>query len=139
MGRILAIDYGKKRTGIAVTDPLKIIASPLDTIDTREIFAFLEKYIQAEPVESIVVGMPLRSNNEETHVTRDVLSLIDKLKQKFPAIGVYSEDERFTSKMALDAAIASGMKKKDRRVKGNIDKISAALILQSFLNRYTSG
>lgn len=137
MGRILALDYGKKRTGIAVTDPLKIIASPLETIATREIFAFLERYTKTETVECIVVGMPLRSNNEETHVTRDVISLIDKLKEKFPAIDVHSEDERFTSKMALDAAIASGMKKKDRQIKGNIDKISAAIILQSFLDRHS--
>lgn len=138
MGRILGIDYGKKRTGIAVTDPLKIIASPFETIPTPETISFLENYIKKEDVESIVVGMPLRLNNAATHATADVLRLIEKLKMKFPAVSIFAEDERFTSKMALDAAIASGMKKKDRREKGNIDKISAAIILQSFLNKRTA-
>ncbi len=137
MGRILAIDYGRKRVGIAATDPLKIIASPLETIPAHEIIPFLENYLKKEEVESIVVGMPTRLDNSDTDVTQEVVRLIAKLKDKFPAVQVYEEDERFTSKMALEAAIASGMKKKDRRNKGNIDKISAAIILQSFLSRTT--
>ncbi len=137
MGRILAIDYGRKRVGIAATDPLKIIASPLETIPAHEIIPFLENYLKKEEVESIVVGMPTRLDNSDTDVTQEVVRLIAKLKEKFTGVQVYEEDERFTSKMALEAAIASGMKKKDRRNKGNIDKISAAIILQSFLSRTT--
>lgn len=136
MGRIVAIDYGKKRTGIAITDPLRIIASPFDTVATQQIFSFLDDYLARENVEGIVVGMPLRLDNSETHTTKDVLSLIEKLKARYPSVSIYAEDEKFTSKMALDAAITSGMKKKDRRKKENIDKISAAIILQSFLNKH---
>lgn len=135
MGRILAIDYGRKRVGLASTDPLKIIASPLDTIPAHDIFHFLENYLKKEEVESIVVGMPTRLDNSDTDVTQEVIRLIEKLKTKFPDVTIHEEDERFTSKLALDAAIASGMKKKDRRNKGNIDKISATIILQSFLGR----
>jgi len=137
MGRIIAIDYGKKRTGIAVTDPLKITANPLNTIQTGELFTFLSSYIKAENVDGIVVGMPRKPDNSDTHTTQDVINLIQVLKEKYPDISVFEEDERFTSKMAMDAMIAGGMKKKDRRKKENIDKISAAIILQSFMNRHS--
>jgi len=137
MGRIIALDYGKKRTGIAVTDPLKITANPLNTIQTGELFTFLSSYIKAENVDGIVVGMPRKPDNSDTHTTQDVINLIQVLKEKYPDISVFEEDERFTSKMAMDAMIAGGMKKKDRRKKENIDKISAAIILQSFMNRHS--
>ncbi len=136
MGRVIALDYGTKRTGIAVTDPLKITANPLDTLPTTELFGFLKNYIAQEPVETIVVGMPRRLNNEETHATQPVIKFINFLKEKFPSIQIVEEDERYTSKMAVAAMIEGGMKKKDRRKKENIDKISATLILQSFLNNH---
>ncbi len=137
MARIIAIDYGKKRTGIAVTDPLKITAGPLETIPTQNIFPFLDDYIKKEPVEGIVVGMPRKLDNSDTHTTQDVIRLIEKLKQKYSQLNVFEEDEKFTSKLAKDAMLMGGMKKKDRRNKENIDRISAAIILQSFLSRHS--
>lgn len=133
MGRVLALDYGLKRTGIAVTDPLKIIASPLDTLHTPELFGFLKKYCEQEDVEVIVVGMPKTMSDQDTHATQPVRELINHLKKNYPGIEIVEEDERFTSKMAVEAMIQGGMKKKDRRKKGNIDKVSATLILQSYL------
>jgi putative Holliday junction resolvase len=133
MGRILAIDYGKKRTGIAVTDPLKIIASPLDTVPTESLLPFLKQYLMGEEVEVMVLGLPVDLNNQETHATAEVNDLVKTLKETFPLVSIRTIDERYTSKMAMDAMISGGMKKKDRANKGNIDKISAAIILQSFL------
>jgi putative Holliday junction resolvase len=135
MGRILAIDFGLKRTGIAVTDPLQIIANAIDTIPTQEIFGFLEKYFEKEKVETIVVGYPLNLDDSPTHATAEVEKFIQRLSKKFPEIKVEKEDERFTSKMAVEAMVAGGMKKKDRRKKENIDKISATIILQSYLEK----
>lgn len=135
MGRILAIDYGAKRVGIAVTDPLKMIASPLETIPAPEILKFLKDYTQTEDVEAFVLGMPKNTKNEATHATPLVLQFEQKLKETFPSIMIHKIDERFTSKMALDSMIAGGSKKKDRKEKGNIDKISAAIILQSYLEQ----
>tara|TARA_R110001592_G_scaffold58621_5_gene177331 strand:- start:766 stop:1176 length:411 start_codon:yes stop_codon:yes gene_type:complete len=133
MGRILAIDYGSKRVGMAVTDPLQIIASPLDTVHSKDVIQYLKDYDKAENIESFVLGMPMNLNNQPTDATLGAQQFENLLKKQFPEKAVYLQDERFTSKMAMDAMIAGGMKKKDRREKGNIDKISATIILQSFL------
>lgn len=135
MPRILAIDYGAKRTGIAVTDPLKIIASALETVLTDKVIEFLKKYTQTEVVEAFVVGMPVNLDGSDTDGTIYVKKFIDELKSVFPEIPIHLQDERFTSKMAVSAMIAGGMKKKDRQIKGNIDKISATIILQSFMEK----
>jgi putative holliday junction resolvase len=134
MGRILALDYGKKRTGVAVTDPLKIIASGLETLETPKLMSFLKSYVSAEPVDSIVLGMPLGLDGKDTDSTVAVRKFFELLKNTFPEIKIYLHDERFTSKMAVRVMIDAGMKKKDRQEKGNVDKISAVIILQSFLN-----
>lgn len=134
MARVLAIDYGKKRTGLAVTDPLKIIATALDTVLTADLVNYLKNYIQSESVEQIVLGLPVNLNSQDTDITASVRSFAEVLKMNFPEIPVHFYDERFTSKMALQSMIDAGTKKKDRREKGNIDKISAVIILQSFLS-----
>ena len=133
MARILAIDYGMKRTGIAVTDPSRIIATALETVDSSELMNFLGAYFQKESVEQLVVGMPKRLNNEDTDMTPHVRQLVDQLAKRFPDKPVALIDERFTSAIAMQTMIDGGMKKKDRQVKGNVDKISATLILQSYL------
>jgi putative Holliday junction resolvase len=134
MGRILAIDYGKKRTGIAVTDSLRIIATPLETVMTAELISFLQKYLQKEVVDEFVVGMPKTLLNEDSEIAPLVRIFIEVLKKNFPEKPVHLADERFTSKMAQRALIDGGMKKKDRQIKGNVDKISATIILQSFMD-----
>ena len=133
MGRILCIDYGGKRTGFAVTDPLKIIATALTTIESKEMVPFLKKYFQQEPVELILIGEPLNLDDTATHATPLVKAAIIRLKKEFPAIPIQTVDERFTSKMASRAMVEMGMKKKDRRVKGNIDQIAATIMLQEYL------
>ncbi len=133
MGRILAIDYGKKRTGLAVTDPLRIIATALETVSTQDLLAFLKAYTQKEPVDEFVIGMPKTLRNQDSEIAPLVRKFIEELKLNFPAKSVHEVDERFTSSMAQRTMIDGGMKKKDRQVKGNVDKISATLILQSFL------
>lgn len=133
MGRIVAIDYGLKRTGIAVSDPLRIIATPLDTVPTTELLVFLGRYLQKEPVDEFVVGMPKTLLNEDSEIAPVVRKFVEELKKIFPEKPVHLADERFTSRMAQRAMIEGGMKKKDRRVKGNVDKISATIILQSFM------
>ncbi len=134
MGRILAIDYGKKRTGIAVTDPLQIIASGLTTVDTINNLSFLKDYIKKEDVETIVIGYPFKLENTKTaHSLPLIDGFIKKLKKSFPYIPIVREDEHFTSKMAVQAMIDGGVKKMKRRDKALIDKISAALILKSYL------
>lgn len=133
MSRIIGIDLGTKRTGIAVTDSLRIIASALETVPTVELVAYLKKYMAKEEVEIIVVGMPKNLKNEDTDTTVLVRKYMTTLAQAFPAVIIDSVDERFTSSMALDAMLAGGMKKKDRREKGNVDKISATIILQSYM------
>ena len=135
MGRILAIDYGLKRTGLAVTDPLKIISSPLETVLTDRLIEWIKTYINSEDVERIVVGMPVNLDQSDTHTTIPVKKFIAQLKLHFPDLPLSLEDERFTSKIALQTMILGGMKKKDRRNKANVDKISATLILQSYLAR----
>lgn len=135
MARILAIDYGLKRVGLAVTDPLQIIASALETVASKDLMSFLEKYLLSEEVEAFVVGMPKNLNNQDTNTTQAVENLVRNLKKKFPDKAVYTIDERFTSKIALETMIQAGSKKKDRHNKsGNLDKVSATIILQDFLN-----
>ena len=134
MGRILALDYGKKRTGIAVTDPLRIIATPLETVLSHELLIFLKSYLQREAVDEFVVGMPKTLMNEDSETAPLVRKFVDELKKTFPDKPVHLADERFTSSMAKQALIDGGMKKKDRQIKGNVDKVSAAIILQSFMN-----
>lgn len=135
MGRLVAIDYGLKRTGLAATDPMQIIASPLETIPTEQLIDWMHKYIQTEEVEGIVLGMPINLDGSETHTTVPVKKLYEKLQTLFPELTISLEDERFTSKLAQKTMIAGGMKKKDRRNKANVDKISATIILQSFMER----
>lgn len=133
MGRILSIDYGLKRTGLAVTDPLKIIASPLDTVPTNTLLNFLKTYVQKEHVETLVIGMPKNLNNQDTHSTQAVKQFISKLKLELSSIPIIEIDERFTSKMAFQTMIDGGLKKKARKNKETIDKVSATIILQSYL------
>jgi putative holliday junction resolvase len=133
MPRIIAIDYGGKRTGLAVTDPLKIIASALETVPTATLLLYLKSYVEREPVEAFVIGNPKGLDGKATDASPLVESFVEILKKEFPLLPVYLHDERFTSKMAVRAMIDSGMKKKDRQVKGTIDKISAVIILQSFM------
>ena len=133
MGKIIAIDYGKKRTGIAVTDELQIIASGLTTVDTKSLFSYLTQYFKDNIVDEIVLGLPKRLNNEATHNTLPVLQLKDKLEKTFPNHKVILVDERFTSKMAFQTMIDSGLKKKQRQNKALVDEISATIILQSYM------
>lgn len=133
MGRILAIDYGGKRTGLAVTDPLQIIASALDAVDSKELLPYLKNYLAKEHVDCIVVGEPKNLDGTATHATALAESFIAALQKNFPHIPVKRWDERFTSKMAQQAMVAGDFKMKDRRKKENIDKISATLILQEYL------
>lgn len=134
MGRILGIDYGQKRTGIAVTDPLRIIATPLETVPTHTLLEFLKGYLIKESVDEFVVGLPKTLMNEDSEIAPQVRAFVARLKKAFPEKKVNLVDERFTSSIAMRAMIDGGMKKKDRQVKGNVDKISATIILQSFLS-----
>lgn len=133
MGRILAIDYGTKRTGIAVTDPLRIIATALETVPSDQLIKFLQAYLQKETVDEFVIGMPKTLRNEDSEIAPLVRFFVEELKKIFPDKPVHQVDERFTSSLAQRAMIDGGMKKKDRQIKGNVDKISATIILQSFL------
>jgi len=133
MPRILCIDYGKKRTGIAVTDPLKIIASALTTIETKDLVAFLKKYFQQEEVELVLIGEPKNWDESDTHATPLVRQFIQKFKKDFPSMKIETVDERYTSKLASQAMVEMGMKKKDRQKKGNIDQIAATIMLQQYL------
>jgi putative holliday junction resolvase len=136
VGRILAIDYGKKRTGIAVSDPNRIIATPLDTFETEKLIGFLKTYVVKESVDIFVVGMPKTLLNEDSEIAPLVRTFVEELKTIFPDKPIHLADERFTSRMAQQAMIAGGMKKKDRQIKGNVDKISATIILQGFMNSH---
>ena len=135
MGRILAIDYGTKRTGIAVTDPGQIIASPLETIQSHELMNFLEAYFKTENVETLVVGHPRNMDHSDSESMKYIRYFVEAFKKRFVQVPVEWMDERFTSKLAMDAMLTGGMKKSDRRVKGNVDKVSAAIILQSYLEK----
>ncbi len=138
MGRILAIDYGTKRVGIAATDPMQIIASGLDTIHPNKLLDFLKKYMQTEDVECIVVGDPKRLNNEPAQAAKGADQLTERLKKEFPNVRFDRMDERFTSKMAFGAMIEGGLKKKQRADKALIDKVSATIILQSYMEQMNS-
>ena len=133
MKRIIAIDYGTKRVGLAVTDLLQIIANGLDTVPTKEIFDFLKDYMSNEPVEKIVIGEPLHLDGNPTYVTPLVYEFADKLRKLYPNKEIILQDERFTSADAKRIIIASGAKKKKRRDKSLVDKISAVLILQEYM------
>ena len=133
MGRILAIDYGTKRTGLAVTDDMQIIASGLTTVDTKDLLTFLKDYIVSENVEKFVVGEPKQMDNTASESEVYIQKFLEKLTKTIPDIPVERVDERFTSKMAFQTMIDSGLKKKQRRNKALIDEISATLILQSYL------
>jgi putative holliday junction resolvase len=133
MGRIMAIDYGSKRVGIAVTDTLQIIATGLTTVHSKDLIEFLKKYFTKEDVECIVVGEPKRLNNEPSDSARFIEPFVLNLKRTFPQIKVDRMDERFTSKMAFQTMIDSGLKKKDRQNKELVDEISATIILQSYM------
>ncbi len=133
MPRIICIDYGGKRTGLAVTDPLQIIATALITIETKKLIPFLKNYFQNETVELILIGEPLNLDDTATHATPLVKAAIIQLKKAFPTIPIKTVDERFTSKMASRAMIDMGMKKKDRQIKGNVDQIAATIMLQEYL------
>ena len=134
MGRILAIDYGTKRTGIAVTDEMQIIASGLTTVDTKELLVFLKDYIVSENVEKFVVGLPKQMNNTASESEVYIQKFLVQLAKTIPDIPVERVDERFTSKMAFQTMIDSGLKKKKRQNKALVDEISATLILQSYLS-----
>jgi len=133
MARILAIDYGKKRTGIAVTDNLQIIASGLTTVPTKELYPFLKEYTNNEKVELFLVGEPKQMNNSASESEALIIPFIDDLIKMFPSIPIKRIDERFTSKMAFQTMIDSGLKKKQRQNKALVDEISATIILQSYL------
>ncbi|WOC39876.1 Holliday junction resolvase RuvX [Polaribacter sp. HL-MS24] len=133
MGRILAIDFGKKRTGIAVTDEMQIIASGLTTVDTKEIFSFLKEYSSREKVELFLVGKPKQMDNTDSESEILILPFLKKLKNLFPKIPMRRVDERFTSKMAFQTMIDSGLKKNQRKNKALVDEISATILLQSYL------
>ncbi len=133
MGRILAIDYGKKRSGIAVTDILQIIANGLTTVPTNELLTFLADYVSKEPVDKIIIGYPRQMNNEDSENMKNIEPFIRSLSKKIPTIPVEFIDERFTSVMAHRAMIDGGLKKKARQNKELVDEISATIILQSYL------
>lgn len=134
MGKIVAIDFGLKRTGLAITDELKIIAAPLTTVESNELMAFLRSLVQKDKIEAIVLGEPKRMNNEDTHISENVRLLREALVKEFPGQKIEMVDERFTSKMAAQSMVVSGMSKKKRQEKGTIDMISATIILQSYLD-----
>jgi putative holliday junction resolvase len=133
MGRIMAIDYGHKRVGLAVTDPLQIIATSLETIHPKELNRFLTNYFSKEKVEKVILGMPSRLDGSDTNITSHVKGLVGLLQKTFPEVEFITHDERFTSKIALKSMIAAGTSKKDRRTKGNLDMVSATIILQSYM------
>lgn len=135
MERIVGIDYGLKRTGIAVSDPLRIFASPLQTVPTAKIIEYLQKYASEQTITLFVVGYPLNMDGNPSQIAGQVDAFLKHLAKKFPGIPIRKEDERFTSVLAHRAMIEGGMKKKDRMDKGSVDKISAAILLQGYLDR----
>ena len=137
MSKILAMDYGEKRIGIAVTDEMQIIASGLTTVPTKEIFEFLENYLKEEKVELFLIGEPKQMNNTASESEKLITPFINKLKTRFSQTPIKRVDERFTSKMAFQTMIDSGLKKKQRQNKALVDEISATIILQSYLYNQT--
>jgi putative Holliday junction resolvase len=139
MGRILAIDYGQKRVGIAVTDELQIIATGLLTVHSKDVLTWLKDYVQKEKVDCFVVGLPRRMNNTDSDSARFIEPFVKLLQKQFPLIPVSRIDERFTSKMASAAILEAGLKKKDRQNKALVDTVSATIILQSYLQMKSGG
>lgn len=135
MDRIIGIDYGRKRIGVAVSDPLGVFASPLDTVPSAKIIDYLKNYAEKESIVTFVVGMPLNMDGAPSQVASEARGLITRLKKAFPDVPVVEEDERFTSVLAHRAMIDSGMKASRRRDKAEVDKISASIILQTYLDR----
>ncbi|HEV8283733.1 MAG TPA: Holliday junction resolvase RuvX [Chitinophagaceae bacterium] len=135
MPRILAIDYGLKRTGLAVTDPLKIIATGLTTVESKQLISFLKDYFNKEEVELIIIGEPKNWDDTDTHATPLVKRIIEELQKNFPAIPIVKVDERFTSKIAFRAMVEMGLKKKQRQNKALIDEIAATILLQEYLKK----
>jgi putative holliday junction resolvase len=135
MSRIIGIDFGLKRTGLAVTDPGRIIASALDTVPTAEVMGYLQRYVAREAVDGFVVGLPVNLDGTPTDITANVHLFVSALKAQFPGRGVETLDERFTSSMAQQAMLASGIGRKARRDKGTVDRISATILLQGWLDR----
>ena len=135
MGRILAIDYGRKRTGLAVTDVLRITANPLLTIETKDLIEWLAEYFRKEPVDEVVIGHPTQMNGEESESMNYIRPFMGMFKKRFPDKPLTMYDERFTSVLAHQAMLAGGMKKKDRQNKATVDKIAACIILEGYLER----
>lgn len=135
MNRLIGIDYGRKRTGIAASDPLGIFASALETVPSAKIIEYLKKYSEKETITRFVVGYPYNLNGQPSEAARDVDAFLPSLKKAFPGVPVTLEDERFTSVLAHRAMIDGGMKYKDRKDKNSVDKISAAIILQGYMDR----
>ena len=138
MGRLMAIDYGQKRAGIAITDPSQIIATKLTTIHVKDIFSFLENYFINEKVDCVVIGEPRKLNNRDSDAKKYIDPFVKKFKKKFPNIPVKRIDERFTSKIASQTILMSGLRKKARQNKELVDSVSAILILQSFLEQHNA-
>lgn len=137
MARILCIDYGQKRTGIATTDPMKIIATAIGMIETKELFPWLKKYLAAEAVERLLIGYPLNIDGTPTHATPLVEAFIKKFTKDFPAIPLEKVDERYSSKWASQAIAGMGLKKKAREQKGLIDEVSAVMMLQEWMSNHS--
>jgi putative Holliday junction resolvase len=135
MGRIICLDYGAKRTGVAVTDPMQIIATGLTTVDTKDLLAFLKQYLVAEQVDLLLIGEPKNLDDTDTHATPLVHAFLRRLKKELPALPVETVDERYTSKMAQQAMLQMGMKKKERQNKRNLDEIAATIMLQEYLQQ----
>ncbi len=133
MGRILSIDYGQKRCGLAVTDSLQIIANGLVTVATSSLYDFLVDYMKKEPVERIIIGQPKKMNNEDSENMKNIVPFVNRLKKNFPELPIEFFDERFTSVLAHRAMIDGGLKKKERQNKALVDEISATIILQSYM------
>ena len=136
MARILSIDYGLKRTGLAVTDPLQIIATGLATVESKQLIPFLKNYFLKEQVELIIIGEPKNWDDTDTHATPLVEKCIKDLQKNFPSIPIVKVDERYSSKMAKDAMIEMGMKKKQRREKALVDEIAATILLQEYMRQF---
>jgi putative holliday junction resolvase len=136
MARLMGIDYGQKRTGIAVSDPLQIFPRPLDTVDTPKLMDYIKKYCAEEAVEAFVIGLPTHKDGNDTHLTPIIRTFAEDIQKLFPDCKVTLQDEQFTSVEAKRAIMASGAKKKERQDKGLIDRISAVIILQEYMERY---
>ncbi len=136
MARILSIDYGKKRTGLAVTDPLKIIATGLATVETPKLIAYLKDYFAKEAVEEVIIGMPTNMDDSDTHATPLVRQFMVQFKKAFPSMPIAEVDERLTSKMATRAMLEMGLKKKQRQNKSLVDEIAATIMLQEYMNKF---